>query len=116
MPATAFATSRPLAQGELVSAPVRYPRPSRLAAALKLDGQKTRRAASTLGLHAVGDLLWHLPRDRREARSLAELERGEAATIVVEVSSIASRSVRRRGMRPLVEALVSDGTGAVKAT
>jgi ATP-dependent DNA helicase RecG len=68
MSATAFATSRPLAPEELNSAPVHYPRPSQLAAPLKLDGQKARHAAATLGLHTVGDLLWHLPRDRRQAR------------------------------------------------
>jgi ATP-dependent DNA helicase RecG len=116
MPATAFASSRPLAPDELESAPVRYPRPSRLDAPLKVDGQKAGNAAAALGLHTVGDLLWHLPRDRREARSLSELGRGEAATVVVEVRSISSRAVRRRGMRPLVEAVVADDTGTVKAT
>ncbi|HWM08286.1 MAG TPA: ATP-dependent DNA helicase RecG, partial [Solirubrobacteraceae bacterium] len=33
-----------------------------------------------------------------------------------EVRSIASRPVRRRGMRPLVEAVVADETGSMKAT
>lgn len=116
MPATAFASSRPLASDELESAPVRYPRPSRLDAPLKVEGQKARLAAVALGLHTVGDLLWHLPRDQREARSLSGLGRGEAATVVVEVRSISSRTVRRRGMRPLVEAVVADDTGTVKAT
>lgn len=116
MPATAFASSRPLAPDELESAPVRYPRPSRLDAPLKVEGQKARHAAAALGLHTVGDLLWHLPRDQREARSLSGLGRGEAATVVVEVRSISSRTVRRRGMRPLVEAVVADDTGTVKAT
>ncbi len=116
MPATGFASSRALTPDELTDAPVRYPRPSRLQDPLELAGDKPRKAAAALGLETVGDLLWHLPRDRREARSLCELQRGEAATVVVEVSSIASRSVRRRGMRPLVEALVTDGTGSVKAT
>jgi ATP-dependent DNA helicase RecG len=116
MPATAFASSRPLAPDELESAPVRYPRPSRLDAPLKVEGQKARHAAAALGLHTVGDLLWHLPRDQREARSLSGLGRGEAATVVVEVRSISSRTVRRRGMRPLVEAVVADDTGTVKVT
>lgn len=116
MPATAFASPRPLAPDELESAPVRYPRPSRLDAPLKVEGQKARHAAAALGLYTVGDLLWHLPRDQREARSLSDLSRGEAATVVVEVRSISSRTVRRRGMRPLVEAVVADDTGTVKAT
>src|SRR5438270_4632626 len=109
-----FARSEALEPDELESAPVRYPRPSRLATALSLDGPKAEHAASMLGLHTVGDLLEHLPRDRRDARAVAELVAGETATVIVEVRSIASRSVRRRGMRPLVEATVADGTGAMK--
>ncbi len=116
MGATAFATSDPLEPSELEAAPVRYPRPSRLCGALSLEGAKTRKAAESLGLATVGDLLLHLPRDRREARAVAELVPGDSATVVVEVRSISSRSVRRRGMRPLVEATVSDASGAMKAT
>jgi ATP-dependent DNA helicase RecG len=81
---------------------------------LKLRGQKAQLAARHLGLATVGDLLGHLPRDRREARAIAELVRGESATVVVEVRSISSRSVRRRGMRPIVEATVADDTGVMK--
>ena len=35
---------------------------------------------------------------------------------MAEVRSISSRSVRRRGMKPLVEAVVADATGTMKAT
>jgi ATP-dependent DNA helicase RecG len=116
-PATAFASSRPLDAAELGDAPIRYPRPSALGRALKLPpGAKAEQGAATLGLRSIGDLLEHLPRDRRDARGVGELVAGETATVVVEVLSIASRPVRRRGMRPLVEATVSDGTGAIKAT
>jgi len=116
MAVTAFSTPEPLDPDALRSAPVRYPHPSRLATPLKVDGPKATAAAQTLGLHTVGDLLEHLPRDRREARAVGELVSGETATVVVEVRSIASRSVRRRGMRPLVEATVGDETGVMKAT
>jgi ATP-dependent DNA helicase RecG len=109
-----FASLEPLTPDELESAPVRYPRPSQLEQPLKVSGQKAQKAAETLGLHTVGDLLEHLPRDRREARTITELLPGETATIVVEVRSIASRSVRRRGMRPIVEATVADDTGVLK--
>jgi ATP-dependent DNA helicase RecG len=95
---------------------VRYPRPSTLAHALSLPGEKAQQAAVALGLETVGDLLEHLPRDRRKARTVAELAQGESATVVVEVRSISSRSVRRRGMRPIVEATVADDTGVMKAT
>ena len=116
MAATAFGTSEPLEPSELEAASVRYPRPSRLRAELSLEGAKMQRAAETLGLATVEDLLLHLPRDRREARAVADLVPGDSATVVVQVRSITSRSVRRRGMRPLVEATVADDSGAMKAT
>jgi ATP-dependent DNA helicase RecG len=113
---TQFASSRELHRDSLLAAPIRYPRPSRLAAPLKVKGNKAQHGAAALGLVTVGDLLEHLPRDRREARTVAELAPGESATVVVEVRSISSRSVRRRGMRPLVEATVGDESGVVRAT
>ena len=116
MAATAFATSEALDEPALRGAPIRYPRPSKLRAELRLDGPKAQRGAEALGLVTVGDLLGHLPRDRREARAVAELVPGDSATVVVQVRSISSRSVRRRGMRPLVEATVADESGAMKAT
>jgi ATP-dependent DNA helicase RecG len=112
----AFATSRELEPEQLTGAPVHYPRPSRLLVALELPGAKAAAAAHALGLDTVGHLLEHLPRDQREARPVAGLAPGDSATVVVEVRSISSRSVRRRGMRPIVEAVVQDGTGSVKAT
>jgi ATP-dependent DNA helicase RecG len=113
---TAFAEGRPLEPAELRDAPVRYPRPSLLSRELKVEGAKGAAAAATLGLATVGDLLEHLPRDRRDARAVAQLVAGEVATVAVEVRSISSRPVRRRGMRPLVEATVADTSGAMKAT
>ncbi|MGO9886240.1 MAG: ATP-dependent DNA helicase RecG [Solirubrobacteraceae bacterium] len=116
MPPTAFASSRPLPDDELAGAPIRYPRPSRLARELSVDGRKAAQAAGSLGLNTIGDLLAHLPRDRREARAVAALVPGEVATVVVEVRAISARPVRRRGMRPLVEATVADESGPMKAT
>jgi ATP-dependent DNA helicase RecG len=113
---TAFATTDELDLDELLGAPLRWPRPSELARALKVTPPKAAEAAATLGLETVGDLLEHLPRDRREARTVATLTAGEGATVVVEVRSIASRAVRRRGMKPLVEAVVADESGMMKAT
>jgi ATP-dependent DNA helicase RecG len=116
MTPTAFASGTALGDSELSGAPVHYPQPSRLARRLEVDGVKAAQAAAALGLETVGDLLEHLPRDRREARAVAQLAPGEAATVVVQVRSIASRPVRRRGMRPLVEATVADASGSMKAT
>jgi ATP-dependent DNA helicase RecG len=71
---------------------------------------------SALGLFTVGDLLEHLPSDSREARTVAALKAGEQATVAVQVRTISARPVRRRGMRPLVEATVFDATATMRAT
>jgi len=110
----AFASADPLTPGDLASTEVRHPRPSTLEAPLRAPYAKAEPALQRLGLHTVGDLLRHLPRDRREGRTVATLVPGEAATVVVEVKSIRARPVRRRGMRPLVEATVADETGPMK--
>jgi ATP-dependent DNA helicase RecG len=114
----AFASSEPLPAEALSSAdPPRYPRPgTRLSAPLEVAPAPAAKGAERLGLASVGDLLEHLPRDRAEARTVAELVPGEVATVLVAVRSITSRPVRRRGMRPLVEAVVADASGPMKAT
>ena len=116
MPLRAFAATDEPAVAELLGAPVHWPRPDVLAAELRLPGAKAQAAGEALGLHTVGDLLAHLPRDRREARTVGALTPGEQATVAVEMRSIRSRPVRRRGMRPLVEAVVADETGVMQAT
>jgi ATP-dependent DNA helicase RecG len=114
---TAFATTDPLPPDALAAhAPPSYPRPSELAQPLELKAAKAQKGAEALGLTTVGDLLEHLPRDRRAARTVAQLQPDEVATLVVEVRSITSRPVRRRGMKPLVTAVVSDATGVMEAT
>ncbi|HUB36872.1 MAG TPA: ATP-dependent DNA helicase RecG [Solirubrobacteraceae bacterium] len=115
-PMRAFASGEALSRGALLAAPVRWPRPSRLAAALPLPAGRSADALASLGVDSVGALLEHLPSDSREARTVGGLRGGEAATVDVEVRTIAARPVRRRGMKPLVEASVFDETGTMKAT
>jgi ATP-dependent DNA helicase RecG len=113
----AFATAEPLARSALRDAPLRWPRPSRLRRPLAPPATgKLAAGLATLGLESVGALLEHLPRERRAARAIADLGPGEQATIAVEVRTIARRPVRRRGMRPLVQATVFDATGVLRAT
>ena len=112
----AFASRRALSRGELIQAPVGWPRPSRLEVPLKAASPKATEGLHTLGLHTVGDLLEHLPRASREARTVAALRAGEQATVAVQVRTISTRAVRRRGMRPLVEATVRDATASMRAT
>jgi ATP-dependent DNA helicase RecG len=111
----AFASESALTREQLLASPVRWSRPGRLRRSLDTPAGKLADGLRTLGIETVGALLEHLPRDRREARAIAQLRPGEQATVAVEVKSIAARPVRRRGMRPLVEAAVFDETGAMGA-
>ena len=95
---------------------MRWPRPSRLGTPLEASGKRMAGGLKALELETTGDLLEHLPVDSREARSVAGLRAGEQATVAVEVRTIAARPVRRRKMRPLVEAVVFDATGSMRAT
>src|SRR3954447_20855452 len=112
----AFAEPRELPPADLADAPIRWPRPSALERPLEVRPAPAAEAAEALGLTTVGALLEHLPRATGEARTIAELALEETATVLVEVRAITSRPVRRRGMKPLVEPTVSDGTGVMKAT
>ncbi len=114
--ACAFASARVLSHAELLGAPLRWPRPARLREPLELASGKLADGLQALGLLTFGELLEHLPRDSREARTVAALRPGEQATVAVQVRAISARAVRRRGMRPLVEASVYDATGRMRAT
>jgi ATP-dependent DNA helicase RecG len=113
---TAFASHDELDHDALSGAPVRWPRPSRLEESVEWKPRPAAEAAESLGLTTVGRLLEHLPRESGEARTVSELSPDEVATVIVEVRTITSRPVRRRGMKPLVEATVGDDTGVMKAT
>jgi ATP-dependent DNA helicase RecG len=100
----------------MMAAPVRWPRPSLLLSPLQPSGARIAAGLRTLGIETVGELLEHLPSDSREARTIATLGPGEQATVAVQVRRIAARPVRRRRMRPLVEATVFDASGTMRAT
>jgi ATP-dependent DNA helicase RecG len=111
-----FAEAQRLGWEEMLAAPVRWPRPSRLRHPLDIPAGRMADGVAALGLSSIGALLEHLPRDQREARAVAQLRAGEQATVAVQVRTIAGRPVRRRGMRGLVEAGVFDETGSMRAT
>ncbi len=67
-----------LTREELIDAPLRWPRPSRLREPLELPGKRVAAALRALGIETVGDLLEHLPSDSREARTVAALRSGRA--------------------------------------
>jgi len=115
-----FAGERELGRGELLDAPLHWPRPSVLElglGALKGVGPKTAEAAAAAGLRNVGDLLFHIPRRHRDLRirELGSLEPGETATVLVEVQGPQPRPFRRGRLR-MVSVKVGDETGHVRAT
>jgi len=112
----AFASTERLTAEQMIAAPLRWPRPSRLERPLQGVTKGLAEGLDALGIRTVGELLEHLPRDIRRARTIATLEKGEQATVLVEVRTISSRPVRRRGMRALVQATVADSTGRMRAT
>jgi len=83
---------------------------------LDVPHRKLADGLQALGLTSVGALLEHTPRDSRDARTVRDLKAGEQATVAVQVRAIGARPVRRRGMKPLVEAAVFDETGSMRAT
>ena len=81
-------------------------------------GPKSAKTLERLGLHALGDLLWHLPRrydDYSKLKTISRLWYGEDVTIIATIDEIQMRPTRG-GRVKLVEAIVSDGTGALRVT
>ena len=113
-PPRSFAADDTPTTAALLAGPWRTADGARFGAPLRLSHDKAAEGAQALGLERIGDLLEHLPRDRREARTVSALGPGEQATVVVDIRSISSRPVRKRGMRPIVEAVVADETGSMK--
>ena len=104
--------------GELLDAPVRWPRPDGLAAGLtsvKGVGPVFGRLAAEAGVEDLFDLLWRLPGDYRDPPPTTVLGSvGEGESVSVEVEVLERRRVRP-GRRAVVEAKVRDRSGEVKA-
>jgi ATP-dependent DNA helicase RecG len=81
-------------------------------------GPKSAKTLEKLGLRTLADLLWHLPRrydDYSQLKTINRLWYGEEVTIICAVDAIRVRPARA-GQLKLVEATVSDGTGALRVT
>src|SRR5207244_2649423 len=99
----------------------RYRGPVMLSTPLQyLKGVGPRRAAdfARVGLVTVEDLLYRFPiryEDRSRLQPIASLRPGQTAAIAGRVSSCGVRATRRPGFK-IFEALITDGTGSVRAT
>lgn len=80
-------------------------------------GIKYAQSLHKLGIDTLGDLLYHFPRrydDYSKLKPINKLKYGETATLIGVVKSIRSRSLNNDKLK-LVEAIINDGTGAIRA-
>ncbi|MCX6025382.1 MAG: DEAD/DEAH box helicase, partial [Chloroflexi bacterium] len=85
---------------------------------IKGVGPQTAQTMERLGLFNLGDLLWFFPRRFVDYSSLKPINRlwyGEVVTVIGALDSVETRRTRG-GQRVIVEAVVSDGSGALRVT
>lgn len=85
---------------------------------IKGIGAKKTSALGRLGITSVRDLLYTFPRrhdDYSKLKSIGSLWFGEEVTVIGTVESVSTRSIRSGKMK-LVEAVISDKSGAIRVT
>jgi ATP-dependent DNA helicase RecG len=81
-------------------------------------GPKHAHTLGHLGLYTLRDMLYYFPRrydDYSQLKPINRLWYGEVVTVIGSVQSVNTRQTRG-GQFQVVEALISDGTGALRAT
>ena len=81
-------------------------------------GEKKQQALERMGVQSINDLLYTFPRrhdDYSKLKPIGSLWYGEFVTVIGSVESVSSRAVRSGKMK-IVEALISDKSGAIRAT
>ncbi len=81
-------------------------------------GPRHAQTLGRLGLNNLGDMLYHFPRrydDYSQLKPINRLWYGEEVTVIGTVQSVRTRPIRS-GKAQLVEAVVSDGSGALRVT
>jgi len=81
-------------------------------------GPKHAQTLDRLELHTLRDMLYYFPRrydDYSQLKPINRLEFGEEVTVIGTVQNIHARPVRS-GQTQMVEAVVSDGSGALRVT
>ncbi|MGB2963112.1 MAG: ATP-dependent DNA helicase RecG [Anaerolineales bacterium] len=85
---------------------------------IKGIGEKKNSALARMGITSIKDLLYTFPRrhdDYSKLKPIGNLWFGEEVTVIGTVDSVSTRSVRSGKMK-LVEAVVSDKSGAIRVT
>jgi ATP-dependent DNA helicase RecG len=81
-------------------------------------GPKHASTLARLGLNNLGDMLYNFPRrydDYSKLKPIRQLWYGEVVTVIGIVQSVNTRYMRG-GQSRMVEAIISDGSGALRAT
>ncbi len=81
-------------------------------------GPKYAEKLKQLNIQTLGDMLYHFPKryvDYSALKPINKLKYGDKVTVIGSVQSIYKRSVKS-GRTQLVEAIISDGSGALKVT
>jgi ATP-dependent DNA helicase RecG len=79
-------------------------------------GPRHAQTLSKLGMQTLGDMLYYFPRrydDYSQLKPIKGLWYGEQVTVIGTIQSVNSRPIRS-GKTQLVEAILSDGTGALR--
>ena len=79
-------------------------------------GPRHAQTLGKLGLHTLGDMLYNFPRryeDYSQLKPIKDLFYGQQVTVIAAVQSVHTRPIRG-GKAQLVEAVISDGTGALR--
>ncbi len=85
---------------------------------IKGIGEKKTAALTRMGISSIRDLLYTFPRrhdDYSKLKPIGSLWFGEEVTVIGTIDSVSTRSVRGGKMK-LVEAVVSDKSGALRVT
>lgn len=81
-------------------------------------GPRHAQTLQRLGLHTLGDMLYHFPHrydDYSQLKPINRVEVGESVTIIGTVENVDTRSIHNRKMH-ILETIINDGSGSIRLT